>query len=112
MKNDKIYLGDVIEQIDKVNKNLEDFSWGDFKKDFAKQDAVCFEIAVMGEAINNLSKETREKYENIPWREIVSMRNVLIHGYAKIDLKQVWKTYQEDLPLLKFQLQEILDNLS
>ena len=111
MKNDKIYLNDVLEQIDKVNKNLKDISLEDFEKDFTKQDAICFEIEVMGEAINNLSKETREKHEHIPWREIVSMRNVLIQGYAKIDLVQVWKTYREDLPLLKSQIKEIVSNI-
>lgn len=61
-------------------------------------------VEVLGEAANRVSKETQEKYSSIPWKEIVSMRNRLIHGYDSVDLGILWRTLTEDLPQLVHEL--------
>lgn len=47
-----------------------------------------------------LSTETRLELSEIPWRQIIGMRNRLMHGYDDVDLAIVWNTDQNDLPLL------------
>lgn len=58
-----------------------------------------------------MSEETQQRYEEIPWTDIVGMRDRLIHGYFNVDLDLVWETVQRDIPQLKAQLTAI-DSLS
>lgn len=55
-------------------------------------------LEIVGEAANRLSVETRARFPEVPWPEIVSMRNRLIHGYDSVDLDLVWQVVQGDLP--------------
>jgi len=54
----------------------------------------------VGEAANRITKERRDAIPNIPWRQIISMRNRLIHGYASVDRDVLWDVVRNDLPLL------------
>lgn len=65
-------------------------------------------IEIVGEAPANVSQETRQRHEDIPWRTIVGMRNRLIHGYFDIDLDRVWGTVTRNLPPLVAKLENIL----
>jgi len=66
-------------------------------------------VEIIGEAAARIGKETKERNPQIPWAQIVAMRNRLVHLYFDIDLDQVWKAVAEDLPALVKQLQEMLD---
>lgn len=58
-------------------------------------------IEVIGEAVHHLSSEVKQRDANLPWRDIVNMRNLLIHGYFEVDAPKVWETCEQDLPMLK-----------
>lgn len=66
-------------------------------------------IEVLGEAASRLSDALRQRHPSVPWREIVAMRNLLIHGYFDVDWEEVWNVVERDLPNLKGQLQKILE---
>lgn len=66
-------------------------------------------IEIIGEAAARLSDETKKKYPQIPWTQIIAMRNRLVHVYFEVDLEQVWKALAEDLPPLVEQLEKVLD---
>lgn len=66
-------------------------------------------VEIIGEAASHIGNETREKHADIPWNQIVSMRNRLVHVYFDIDTAQVWKTLTEDIPELMTRLQNMLD---
>jgi uncharacterized protein with HEPN domain len=76
------------------------------------QDAVIRNIEIIGEAGKNLSLEFKEKHSNIPWIDIIGMRDKLIQGYFGVDLDIVWRVIQKDLPILKKQIQEIIKELN
>ncbi|MBO6238722.1 MAG: DUF86 domain-containing protein, partial [Bacteroidales bacterium] len=63
---------------------------------------------IIGEAAYMLSLEFKEKHKQIPWKDIIRMRHVLVHGYATILPALLWQTAQEDVPALKRQIEEIL----
>jgi uncharacterized protein with HEPN domain len=63
-------------------------------------------IEIVGEAAANLTKECREQLPQIPWGNIIGMRNRLIHAYFEINLDILWKTVIEDLPPLITELRE------
>ena len=60
--------------------------------------SLVMDIAILGEAATRVSEAAREQLPAIPWDEIISMRNRLIHAYVGINLDIVWQTVQEDLP--------------
>ena len=64
------------------------------------------DIEIVGEAANKISEDCRREHPEIPWRNIVTMRNRLIHGYFDINLDIVWKTVAEELPPLSVHLQK------
>lgn len=65
-------------------------------------------VEIVGEAASRVTSETREAHPEIPWREIVGMRNRLIHGYDVVDHDVLWQTIREDLPPLIRQLEKVL----
>jgi uncharacterized protein with HEPN domain len=82
--------------------------WDEFYEDIQVQDAVIRRIEIVGEAARRVSQETRDKYPSIPWREMTSMRNLVIHEYDVVDIKQVWDTVQNKLPPLIEELSKIV----
>ena len=70
--------------------------------------ALVKEIEIIGEAAYQISDETRARLRNIPWDDIVGMRHRLVHAYFDINLDILWKTVQEDLPLLAEGLRDIV----
>ena len=69
------------------------------------------DIEIVGEAASKVSENCRQEHPEIPWKDIVTMRNRLIHGYFDINLDVVWKTATEELPLLVQKLQRVISLL-
>ena len=65
-------------------------------------------IEIVGEAASKISEECREDFPQIPWTNIIGMRNRLIHAYFDLNLDILWKTITEDLPPLIAELEKIL----
>jgi uncharacterized protein with HEPN domain len=84
-------------------------NYDDFIDDPLLQDGVIRQIEIMGEAAKRLSMEIREKYSEIPWKDITGMRNKLIHDYMGIDLDAVWDTVERDIPSVKNILKTIFE---
>ncbi len=67
-------------------------------------------VEVVGEAASRVSPEVRERYPSIPWRQIVSMRNRLIHGYDALDFDVLWNTVILEMPRLIAELEKALES--
>ena len=65
---------------------------------------VVHHLEIVGESAKGLSEQFRKAHPDVPWREVVRMRDRLIHGYWDIDLDTVWEVVRRDLPLLKAEL--------
>jgi uncharacterized protein with HEPN domain len=72
--------------------------------------AVIRALEIIGEAAKNIPKSIRGKYTEIPWEDIVGMRNKVIHNYFGVDLEVIWKTLHEDLPPLQAAIAKILED--
>lgn len=64
-------------------------------------DAVVRNFEIIGEAAKHIPEEYKEKYSELPLKEMTGMRNVLIHDYLGIDYQFIWQTIKEDFPQLK-----------
>ena len=67
-------------------------------------------VEIIGEAANKVSIECQEAYPQIPWKNVIGMRNKLIHAYFDINLTILWRTVRQELPLLISELKSILES--
>ena len=104
-------LEHIIEAIDRI-QNYTAVKYADYEKSQEKQHAVISNFIKLGEAAGKLSPELKAVHPEVNWRNAVGMRNVLVHDYVKIDYKELWQTAKNDLPVLKKQIQKILEDIS
>jgi len=108
MSRDDTYLVDILESAKIAMDYILGKSWDDFYDDIQCQDAVVRRIEIIGKAARRVSQETRDKHPQIPWREMTSMRNLVIHEYDVVDINQVWDTAQNKIPPLIEELAKIV----
>lgn len=82
----------------------------DLDKDRQLLSAVLREFEVLGEAANRISEKTQKLYPTIPWKEIIGMRNRLIHAYFDVDHDVIWNTIRDYLPGFLKQIQQIVQD--
>ena len=85
------FLKDIIEEIDIIKQATESISFKEFQNDKIVVRAVTKSFEIMGEAIYNIPDEIKDKYKEIPWRNIKDFRNMIIHQYWSIDYDIEWK---------------------
>jgi len=110
-KNPKIFIGHILECIERIEEYTKNTSKEKFYASVELQDAVIRRIEIIGEAVKNIPKETKDKYKDIAWKDIAGMRDILIHGYFGVDLEITWKVVKQDIPDLKKKLLKVKKDL-
>lgn len=108
-KDPKIFLGHILENIEKIENGIDGISEVKFSKDVDVQDATLRRLEVIGEAVRNLPDSFRKKHAKVPWKKIAGLRDVLIHEYFGVDMELVWKIANKDIPKLKKQVINLLE---
>jgi uncharacterized protein with HEPN domain len=72
-------------------------------------DAVCRNLEVIGEAAGKIGPAFRAAHPSIPWRQMISARNILIHNYDGIEPEMVWGIVERDIPSLLAAVRSLLD---
>jgi uncharacterized protein with HEPN domain len=108
----RLFLEDIQISIQKIEKYTADLTFETFSTNDLVIDAVIRNLEIIGEAVKKLPREIRERYSDIPWKEVAGFRDVLIHDYFGVDVGVVWRTIVEDLPFLKEYVELILKNES
>lgn len=112
MKRDlKLFIEDILENIDLIENSAKKLSKSKFESNKDVIDATVRRLEIIGEAVKNIPDSFREKYQEVPWSKIAGFRDVLTHGYFKVDLDLVWKIMQEDLIDLKEKISKIKRDL-
>src|SRR5215813_12937241 len=108
MQYDLDYLLDILQAAQLIQTFVRGVSKEGFVQDIMRQDAIIRRIEIIGEAVRRISPQFRANYPNVPWKDMVGMRSKLIHNYDEVDLNQVWKTVQEDIPPLIAQIEPLI----
>ena len=104
-------LEDILKYALNVEQIVSGITFDEFVKDIRIYYSVMKNIEVIGEAANMLTRHFREIHTELPWRQIVSMRNVLVHGYAQVSDADLWQTATNDIQPLREQVQHYLANI-
>ncbi|MEK7587191.1 MAG: DUF86 domain-containing protein [Patescibacteria group bacterium] len=100
MKDDKVYIDQILDSVNKIEKFVDSFDKEKFLTDQKTQSAVIMQLALIGEISKKISVDTKSKID-LPWKDIAGFRDRAIHDYFEIDLEVVWNTIIEDIPILK-----------
>jgi uncharacterized protein with HEPN domain len=106
MKDNKVYLQHIVDSIEEIESFLVNVDWEDTKTERAIE--RCLEI--IGEAASKLPKDFQKQFNQVEWELIIGMRHKIIHDYFDVDMNVVRTTVEEDLPILKEKILEILND--
>lgn len=107
MTSDRERLLDVVEAIGRHSGGGR----AAFAADELVQVWMVHHIQIVGEASAGPSLDLRAAHPEVPWRQIIDMRNLVVHGYASVDPEIVWAVVEHDLPVLEAQARAILEEL-
>jgi uncharacterized protein with HEPN domain len=101
-------LLDMLEVIERIERYAAK-GRAEFEKEELIQTWMVHHLQIVGEAAAKLGRKFHEENASIPWPQVVAMRNVLVHDYFGIDLEEVWRVVERDLPELKRKLEKLAD---
>ena len=108
MKRDiNVYIEDILESISRIEEYVKDIDEAEFYGNSEKQDAVLRRLEIIGEAVKNIPQDVRDKYPEIPWKQIAGMRDVVIHEYFGVTLGRIWKVIQADMKDIKNNINKV-----
>ena len=107
MISDADRITHMLEAIAKMRISLEGMSKEEFLVNDDKKAVAERYIMIVGEAAHMVSRETRERFPQIPWLDANDMRNVVAHEYMQVDYNEVWNVATVDFPKLEEQLRAI-----
>ncbi|PKQ19200.1 MAG: hypothetical protein CVT66_11410 [Actinobacteria bacterium HGW-Actinobacteria-6] len=107
MWRDEAYALDMLIAARKTRIYLGVTDIASLNADAILQDAIVRQLGVLGEAAARISDDFRVAHTEVPWRDIIGMRNRLVHDYWSIDVAEVWRTVTNDLPALIAVLEDL-----
>ena len=106
--DDRGRLQDILDAIKRIQSYQRGSDEKKFADDLMRQDAIMRQIEIIGEAARNVSAEFQEQHQEIPWSQMIGMRNKIVHDYTNIDIPEIWKTAKNDIPQLKQMISRFL----
>ncbi len=107
-QRDAAYLWDMLDAARTVEQLISSLDFPQYSNDRRTQLAVERSLEIIGEAAGRVSDSFRNSHPEIPWRQIIGQRNVLIHEYGEIKQERIWKVIRENIPLLIDQLKTLV----
>ena len=112
MREIKDYLMDIKTECEYLITRTKNLTYDDFIKNEELKRAFVRSLEIIGEAAKHIPKEIKNKYTDIKWKNVVGIRNKLIHEYFGVDYKVVWKTIKEKIPELYTVIKKVINDLN
>lgn len=107
----KLYFLDIASSCKKISSYIRGLTFEKFSSEPKTIDAVVRNLEIIGEAVNKVPPEVRKETSEIPWNEIVGLRNKVIHEYFDVNVPIIWETVKDDIPNLQRQVKKVLKEL-
>lgn len=104
-------LKDILQSIDTIQQYLSGIDLDSFSINEMMQSACIRHLEIIGEASSKISEGLKSEYSTIPWRQIIALRNLVIHEYFRVDIGEIWITVTRDVPALKAQVITMLERI-
>ena len=102
------YFEDIIEHMKYAEEFIKCMTFEEFANDKKTVLSVTKCIEIVGEATKHIPDSIREKYPEIPWRDMAGIRDRLVHGYFKVNLEIVWVTVAMEFPEIRPMMENVL----
>lgn len=108
-RNNLLFLHDIRTAMSRIAEYIKGYDFEHFKWDYKTVDAVIRNFEIIGEASKNLDERLKEKYPEVPWKEMYYLRNKVSHEYFGVDYEIIWDVATNYLPENKIQIDQIID---
>ena len=105
---DSFILEIIIEYCDQILHSIDGLEFRNFNDNLDVRDACALRVLQIGENAGDLSSSFREAHQEIDWRAIIGLRNIIAHEYGNVDTEVLWEIVNEDIPVLRKQCAEIM----
>lgn len=107
IKNDEYFVEKILIDLHFISKHMDGVSMETLEQDEIFLNAMMFRLIQIWENARKLSDDYKKHYRTIPWVDIAGLRNRLVHDYGNVDLKVVYLTLAEDVPMLIKELEKL-----
>jgi len=104
----KLFVEDMLESINLIEKYIEGVKEKDFNSDRKTIDAVVRNLEIIGEASKYIPEDVKYKFSDVDWKGVLGLRNRIAHEYFGISASIIWDIITKELPALKEQMDEVL----
>lgn len=108
MQRNELYLLDIVEASDAIASFIHGIDEVRFVSNDMIRSAVLQKLTIIGEAAAQISTDLRSRHPDIPWRNVVAFRNLVVHAYFRVDWSIVWTTATQDVPDLRNRISKII----
>ncbi len=104
----KVYLEDILQAVSKIRQFTAGLTLSTFSQDVKTLDAVVRNLEIIGEAVKHLPEDVRTRSQDVDWRKIAGLRDILIHEYFGVNVEVIWDIVQQKLPQLEQTARDLL----
>jgi len=105
---EQLCLSDMFEAAEAVENFCNKITYEQFEGDDMRRSAILQKLIVIGESAGLLTEEFTNRYPNVPWKDIVELKNIAVHRYFVMQWGGVWLTAVEEIPILRKQIDDVL----
>jgi len=105
---EELCLSDMFEAAEAIENFCNRITYEQFEGDDMRRSAILQKLIVIGESAGLLTEEFTNRYPNVPWKDIVELKNIAVHRYFVMQWGGVWLTAVEEIPILRKQIDDVL----
>ena len=109
-KDNEVYLRHMLEISQQIKTEFENRGRAAIESDQLAMEGLVRLIQKIGEAARHVSVDFRIKHSDVPWTEIIGMRDRVVHDYMRVQVPIVWKTVEKDIPKLIQILEKLIQD--
>jgi uncharacterized protein with HEPN domain len=111
-RDSSLLLEDIMASVDRIEQFTQKHDVVSLEADVMAMHATLHNLAIIGEAAKQIPDEAKNLMPAVVWKDVIGLRNIIIHKYFEVDPAVIWKIVTQDLPALKLQIQAALDEIN